>query len=452
MVPSQVLVSTCKRKRGPNWSEKEKKVLVDEYRKRRHILRPKGPGLTTVVDRETAWDEISTALKVVSGPYIKRDVVDVRKKWDNLCFWAKKCIAEWKDKGSAADSSKRLNGENAPPALALKILSIYQDEWSDIFPNAHVVDGGDVFFVLNNDNPSQAELQLVRSLLYNKINAIVFRPSFYKVCLSLFLRVLVQEERAANYPPDLDNRNDGTGDVYEVIDPQRDDVVKTEEGGDDRWPQEMPPDEDGFPQYPTEATSKEQPPVSHALQPPPSRYYFQLHQSMMQPPCSGPSSPMEDCLPQEPSHMATTMAQSDGSHFRPYSFQSAASLSSSCLNPPPPQHSMPHSGASPAYKRRRYSSAVAEDSAHSDIDDEKDIETLSKDLLILRKQKLVLEKEKLEIEKEKLVIERDILDMQRERQWLQLEKARAEQPNARPSDMTANHVVINKTTEHLASD
>ncbi|XP_071479792.1 uncharacterized protein, partial [Diadema antillarum] len=197
MVPSQVLVSTCKRKRGPNWSEKEKKVLVDEYRKRRHILRPKGPGLTTVVDRETAWDEISSALKVVSGPYIKRDVVDVRKKWDNLCFWAKKCIAEWKDKGSAADSSKRLNGENAPPALALKILSIYQDEWSDIFPNAHVVDGGDVFFVLNNDNPSQAE-----------------------------------EERAANYPPGLDERNDGT-DVYEVIDPQRDDVVKTEEGGDD---------------------------------------------------------------------------------------------------------------------------------------------------------------------------------------------------------------------------
>ncbi|XP_071482323.1 uncharacterized protein, partial [Diadema antillarum] len=162
--------------------------------------------------------------------------------------------------------------------------------------------------------------------------------------------------------------------------------------------------------------------------------------------------PMEDCLPQEPSHLATTMAQSDGSHFRPYNFQSAASISSSCLNPPTQQHSMPHSGASPAYKRRRYSSVVAEDSAHSDIDDEKDIETLSKDLLILRKQKLVLEKEKLEIEKEKLVIERDILDMQRERQWLQLEKARAEQPNARPPDMTANHTVMNKTTEHLASD
>lgn len=91
-------MSSCKRKRGPNWSEKEKVVLVDEYRRHRNILRPKGSTTSSVVEREKAWDEICAALKIVSGPYVKRDVVDVRKKWDNLCFWAKKCIAEWKDK------------------------------------------------------------------------------------------------------------------------------------------------------------------------------------------------------------------------------------------------------------------------------------------------------------------------------------------------------------------
>ena len=80
--------------------------------------------------------------------------------------------------------------------------------------------------------------------------------------------------------------------------------------------------------------------------------------------------------------------------------------------------------ASTPFKRARYSQVAAEDNANSDLDDEKDIEQLSKDLLILRKEKLVLEKQKLEIEKEKLVIERDILDMQRERQWIQLEKDR----------------------------
>lgn len=80
--------------------------------------------------------------------------------------------------------------------------------------------------------------------------------------------------------------------------------------------------------------------------------------------------------------------------------------------------------SSPSSKRMRYSQLAAEDDHHSDMDDEKDIEQLSKELLILRKGKLVLEKQKLEIEKEKLVIERDILDMQRERQWLELEKDR----------------------------
>ena len=106
-VQLKVFVSTSKRKRGPNWSEKEKHVLVEEYKRHRHILRPKPPNVSSVAERDRVWEEICGALKAVSGPYVKRDIVDMRKKWDNLCFWAKKCIAEWKDKNSA-DGMTRL--------------------------------------------------------------------------------------------------------------------------------------------------------------------------------------------------------------------------------------------------------------------------------------------------------------------------------------------------------
>ena len=47
-----------------------------------------------------------------------------------------------------------MNGDT-PPSLALKILAIYQEEWADLFPNAQVVDGGDVFFVFNDSQSKE---------------------------------------------------------------------------------------------------------------------------------------------------------------------------------------------------------------------------------------------------------------------------------------------------------
>ncbi|XP_041455619.1 uncharacterized protein LOC121408279 [Lytechinus variegatus] len=412
MLPSQVFVSTCKRKRGPNWSEKEKQVLVDEYRRHRHVLRPKGPAQSSVVEREKAWDEICAALKVVSGPYIKRDVVDVRKKWDNLCFWAKKCIAEWKDKNdihAEGGLQAAMSGENSPPTLALKILAIYQEEWIDLFPNAQVVDGGDVFFVFNNQNDNK---------------------------------------NTPKGPPDnsvftIDNGGGkakmgggGGEDIYEVVDCDEEITeVKAEtspgpglqEDLEAGWqPEAVPEDNHSYQDTDLETPKNQQkkPPNTSSL---PHRFMQRKYTTQI----SSPPRNNSTSLPISASSLSPTVtstphpiptSSSVGHQFMPYHLHSSIP-SSMIVNQPLNTTNIPLS-SSPLSKRMRYSQLAADDGHHSDMDDEKDIEQLSKELLILRKEKLVLEKQKLEIEKEKLVIERDILDMQRERQWLELEKDR----------------------------
>lgn len=412
MLPSQVFVSSCKRKRGPNWSEKEKVVLVDEYRRHRNILRPKGSTTSSVVEREKAWDEICAALKIVSGPYVKRDVVDVRKKWDNLCFWAKKCIAEWKDKHHTEDGIQAaLTGDHSPPTLALKILAIYQEEWVDLFPNAQVVDGGEVFFVFNNDNHNTKQVTQANSV-YTADNG-------------------DGSKAKTGEDEDIFEVEDGEEEINEMKSECSPAVHEDTDGG---WqPDAVPGEEQSYQDFSVDTLNKQQkrPPPNHVINSLPhhfiQRRYFNQASS---PPLDDTSS-----LPQPASSLSpivtsaphtTSPIASHHHHYMPYHPHTSIPSSfvpNQQLHTKQTTNNIPRA-SSPSSKRMRYSQLAAEDDHHSDMDDEKDIEQLSKELLILRKGKLVLEKQKLEIEKEKLVIERDILDMQRERQWLELEKDR----------------------------
>jgi len=75
-------------KRKPNWTDREKMILMEEYEKRKDVLRAKFSSTITSSTKNTAWDEITEAMNS-QNPSVKRNMKEIQKKWDNICSSAK---------------------------------------------------------------------------------------------------------------------------------------------------------------------------------------------------------------------------------------------------------------------------------------------------------------------------------------------------------------------------
>jgi hypothetical protein len=65
-------------KRKPNWTDKEKVVLLEEYEKRKVILKAMLSSSITSGDKNRAWQEIANI--VSAGHSVKRDIKEIQKK------------------------------------------------------------------------------------------------------------------------------------------------------------------------------------------------------------------------------------------------------------------------------------------------------------------------------------------------------------------------------------
>ncbi|KAJ8285184.1 hypothetical protein GJAV_G00023240 [Gymnothorax javanicus] len=77
-----------KRSRKPNWTKEETMILLEEYNKRKHILRSKFNPAITSIKKQQMWLEIAD--KINARTYVKRSVREVLKKIDNMSVLAKK--------------------------------------------------------------------------------------------------------------------------------------------------------------------------------------------------------------------------------------------------------------------------------------------------------------------------------------------------------------------------
>lgn len=71
--------------RKPNWTEIEVMLLLEEYSKRKHIMRPTFGTVVSMTERQKCWSEISDVINTsegINGCY--RSVKEVQKKWENL--------------------------------------------------------------------------------------------------------------------------------------------------------------------------------------------------------------------------------------------------------------------------------------------------------------------------------------------------------------------------------
>lgn len=78
--------ATSKTPRRPNWTEKEKLVLVEAVRRREDRLfgKMKGPGgVKNVKIKEEAWEEVAEAVNAISET-INRSTEEVRKQYANI--------------------------------------------------------------------------------------------------------------------------------------------------------------------------------------------------------------------------------------------------------------------------------------------------------------------------------------------------------------------------------
>ncbi|XP_071941217.1 uncharacterized protein [Antedon mediterranea] len=70
--------------RQPNWSEDERKLLMNEYKRYRVILEG-GNDRRAKEEKRVAWQAIWQTVSQVST--CERTVKEVRKKWHNICFY-----------------------------------------------------------------------------------------------------------------------------------------------------------------------------------------------------------------------------------------------------------------------------------------------------------------------------------------------------------------------------
>ena len=63
-------------KRKPNWTDREKIVLLEEYEKRKVILKAKFSSSITYGDKNRAWQEIANIVN--AGNSVKRDIKEIQ--------------------------------------------------------------------------------------------------------------------------------------------------------------------------------------------------------------------------------------------------------------------------------------------------------------------------------------------------------------------------------------
>ena len=65
-------------KRKPNWTDREKMILMEEYEKGKDVLRAKFSSTITSSTKNTAWDEITEAMNSQNPP-VKRNMKEIQK-------------------------------------------------------------------------------------------------------------------------------------------------------------------------------------------------------------------------------------------------------------------------------------------------------------------------------------------------------------------------------------
>jgi hypothetical protein len=65
-------------KRKPNWTDREQVVLLEEYEKRKVILKAKFYSSITSGDKNRVWQEIANIVN--AGNSVKRDIKEIQKK------------------------------------------------------------------------------------------------------------------------------------------------------------------------------------------------------------------------------------------------------------------------------------------------------------------------------------------------------------------------------------
>ena len=65
-------------KRKPNWTDREKVVLLEECEKRKAILKAKFSSSITSADKNRAWQEIANTVN--AGNSVKIDIKEIQKQ------------------------------------------------------------------------------------------------------------------------------------------------------------------------------------------------------------------------------------------------------------------------------------------------------------------------------------------------------------------------------------
>ena len=74
-------------KRKPNWTDREKGVLLEKYKKRKVILKTKFSCSITSGDKNRAWQEIANIVN--AGNSVKRDIKEIQKKMEQYMCYSK---------------------------------------------------------------------------------------------------------------------------------------------------------------------------------------------------------------------------------------------------------------------------------------------------------------------------------------------------------------------------
>ena len=116
------------KRRKPNFSETEKILLIEEFRKREDILKGSFSQKITSRQKHSAWEEIANELNC-RNPSVKRTVPEIQKKWQNLNSSAK--AAAGKRRKEMRKTGKNMNISNCLFAYFVDI--IFFETPNDIF-------------------------------------------------------------------------------------------------------------------------------------------------------------------------------------------------------------------------------------------------------------------------------------------------------------------------------
>lgn len=92
------------KKRKPNWTEEEKCILLDEYGKRKAILKSKLNPNVTATKKYKQWEEITDTINA-RNLGVKRTVQEIIKKYENISVMAKKELSVHKRESNKTGKS-----------------------------------------------------------------------------------------------------------------------------------------------------------------------------------------------------------------------------------------------------------------------------------------------------------------------------------------------------------